>query len=107
MNSGKGLFLGSGSQTVFPEVLGTYRDAPVGEEVLSREHGGPLTLKSIRVTRDSPGVSRKNVQGEKRFAAKDSLEYLGGSFSDASAFSSGHDPRVLGPSPTSGSLLSG
>ena len=31
---------------------------------------------------------------------------LGGSVGEASAFDSGHDPRVLGSSPTSGSLLS-
>ena len=33
--------------------------------------------------------------------------YLGGSVSEASAFGSGHDLRVLGWSPVSGSLLSG
>ena len=33
--------------------------------------------------------------------------HLGGSVSEASAFSSGHDLRVLGLSPSSGSLLSG
>ena len=32
---------------------------------------------------------------------------LGGSVGEASAFGSGRDPRVLGSSPTSGSLLSG
>ena len=32
--------------------------------------------------------------------------HLGGSVSWVSAFSSGHDPRVLGWSPKSGSLLS-
>ena len=32
---------------------------------------------------------------------------LGGSIGEASAFSSGHDPGVLGSSPLSGSLLSG
>ena len=31
----------------------------------------------------------------------------GGSVSEVSAFGSGHDPRVLGWSPASGSLLSG
>ena len=35
------------------------------------------------------------------------MGHLGGSVSEASAFSSGHDPRVLGSSLTSGSLLSG
>ena len=34
------------------------------------------------------------------------LEHLSGSIGEASAFGSGHDPRVLGSSPTSGSLLS-
>ena len=33
--------------------------------------------------------------------------HLHGSVCEASAFGSGHDPRVLGSSPTSGSLLSG
>ena len=33
--------------------------------------------------------------------------HLGGSVSEASAFGSGHDLRVLGLSPMSGSLLSG
>jgi len=32
---------------------------------------------------------------------------LGASVGEVSAFSSGHDPRVLGPSPALGSLLSG
>lgn len=32
---------------------------------------------------------------------------LGGSVGQAAAFGSGHDPGVMGSSPTSGSLLSG
>ena len=49
------------------------------------------------------GLKKINELGLKYKIA--SIGRLGGSVSEASAFGPGHDPRVLGLSPTSGSLL--
>jgi len=47
------------------------------------------------------------VKGLSQILKKNLVGRLGGSVGQAAAPGSGHDPRVLGSSPASGSLLSG
>ena len=54
-----------------------------------------------------PFVSYEMEIYKEIFNAVEGGRYLAGSVSLVSAFSSGHDPRVLGSSHTSGSLLGG
>jgi len=72
---------------------------PLGRlgKACSHQHGQPHVPKGRRASQQGHWAAQKHP----------SRGRLGGSVGLASAFSSGHDRRVPGSSPTSGSLLSG